>query len=399
MNSAPLSPEALRARKGGARLAMLTAYDYPTAVALDAAGLDILLVGDSLGEVELGYDSTRAVSLEMMLHHVRAVRNGTASTHICADLSAGTYATPEQAVANARLLVEAGADSVKLEGGLTPQVDAIIAAGIPVMGHVGLLPQTAAVYRREGTTPDEADRIAAEARALDRAGCYRDRDRGRPGRAGRADHARGGLPDHRDRRRRGLRRPGAGVDRPGRPAPQPAPLREAAGQRPRDHRRRGASLRAGRARGRARRREGGVSRPMGDEERRAFLSAGTRTGKLATVRPDGRPHVQPIWFVLDGDDLLFMTGAATVKGRNLRRDPRASLVVDDEAPPFAYVRVDGSVELSEDLEVMLDWSTRIARRYMGPGRAEEYGRRNAVAGELLVRLVPTHVVTEAGVAD
>jgi 3-methyl-2-oxobutanoate hydroxymethyltransferase len=167
-----LSAQAIRDRKGGARLAMLTAYDYPTALALDASGLDILLVGDSLGEVELGYESTRAVSLEMMLHHVRAVRNGATSTHVCADLSAGTYDTPEQAVANARLLSEAGADSVKLEGGLTPQVDAIIAAGIPVMGHVGLLPQTAAVYRREGTTPAEADRIAAEARALDRAGCY-----------------------------------------------------------------------------------------------------------------------------------------------------------------------------------------------------------------------------------
>ncbi len=172
MNAIPLSPEAVRARKGGERLAMLTAYDYPTALALDASGLDILLVGDSLGEVELGYASTRAVSLEMMLHHVRAVRNGATSTHVCADLSAGTYATPEQAVANARLLVEAGADSVKLEGGLTPQVEAIIAAGIAVMGHVGLLPQTAEVYRREGTTPQEADRIAAEARALDRAGCY-----------------------------------------------------------------------------------------------------------------------------------------------------------------------------------------------------------------------------------
>jgi 3-methyl-2-oxobutanoate hydroxymethyltransferase len=167
-----LSAEALRARKGGAHLVMLTAYDYPMAVALDAAGLEILLVGDSLAEVELGYDTTRAVSLEMMIHHVRAVRNGAAATHVCADLSAGTYATPERAVANARLLVEAGADSVKLEGGLTPQVDAIIADGIPVMGHVGLLPQTAEVYRREGTTPDEADRIAAEARALDRAGCY-----------------------------------------------------------------------------------------------------------------------------------------------------------------------------------------------------------------------------------
>ncbi len=138
---------------------------------------------------------------------------------------------------------------------------------------------------------------------------------------------------------------------------------------------------------------------MGDEERRAFLSSGTRTGKLATVRRDGRPHVQPVWFVLDGEDLVFTTGASTVKGRNLRRDPRASLLVDDEAPPFAFVRIDGRARLGEDLDEMLEWSTRIAGRYMGPENAEAYGRRNAVAGELLVRLVPDHVVTEAGVAD
>ena len=138
---------------------------------------------------------------------------------------------------------------------------------------------------------------------------------------------------------------------------------------------------------------------MGDEERRAFLSSGTRTGKLATVRRDGRPHVQPVWFVLDGDDLVFTTGASTVKGRNLRRDPRASLVVDDEAPPFAFVRVDGVVDLSEDPDDMLRWAIRIAARYMGAERADAYGRRNAVPGELLVRLVPTHIVSEAGVAD
>ena len=138
---------------------------------------------------------------------------------------------------------------------------------------------------------------------------------------------------------------------------------------------------------------------MGDAERRAFLSAGTRTGKLATVRRDGSPHVQPVWFVLDGDDLVFTTGATTVKGRNLRRDPRASLVVDDEAPPFAYVRVDGRARLSEDPAEMLTWATRIADRYMGADLAEAYGRRNAVPGELLVRLVPSRTVTEAGVAD
>ncbi len=142
-----------------------------------------------------------------------------------------------------------------------------------------------------------------------------------------------------------------------------------------------------------------MSRRMGDGERREFLAAGTRTGKLATVRPDGRPHVAAIWFVPDGDDLVFMTGAGTVKGRNLRRDGRASLLVDDEAPPFAYVRIDGTVEISEDLDEMLVWSTRIAERYMGAENADSYGRRNAVPGELLVRLVPERIVTEAGVAD
>ena len=138
---------------------------------------------------------------------------------------------------------------------------------------------------------------------------------------------------------------------------------------------------------------------MSAEERRAFLMHGTRTGKLGTVRADGRPHVAAVWFVLDGDDIVFMTGAATLKGRCLRRDPRAVLYVDDDQPPFAYVRCEGKVTISEDLGEMLGWSTRIAYRYMGPELAEEYGRRNAVPGELLVRLSPSRIATEAGVAD
>ncbi len=170
--STALTAEQIRARKGGARIAMLTAYDYPTARALDLAGLDILLVGDSLGEVELGYDTTRAVSPEMMAHHVRAVRNGVRNTHICGDMVAGSYDTPDQAVRSARALIEAGADSVKLEGGLAEQVRAIIADGIAVMGHVGLLPQTAESYRRHGVDPEEARQIVADAAALDAAGCY-----------------------------------------------------------------------------------------------------------------------------------------------------------------------------------------------------------------------------------
>ena len=138
---------------------------------------------------------------------------------------------------------------------------------------------------------------------------------------------------------------------------------------------------------------------MSHDERRAFLMQGTRTGTLGTVRADGRPHVAAVWFVLDGDDLVFMTGSGTVKGRNLRRDPRATLLVDDATPPFGFVRCDGVVTIAEDLDEMLVWSTRIASRYMGPERAEAYGRRNAVAGELLVRLSPQRIVTEAGVAD
>ena len=138
---------------------------------------------------------------------------------------------------------------------------------------------------------------------------------------------------------------------------------------------------------------------MSDDERRRFMSEGTRTGKLATVRADGAPHVAPIWFVLDGDDVLLMTGARTRKGRNLRRDPRASLVVDDERPPFAWARIEGVAELSDDLGEMLPWSIRIAGRYMGDDQAEAYGRRNAVAGELLVRIRPRRIASEADVAD
>jgi PPOX class probable F420-dependent enzyme len=135
-----------------------------------------------------------------------------------------------------------------------------------------------------------------------------------------------------------------------------------------------------------------MARRMSAEEARAFLAEGTRTGKLATVRTDGSPHVVPIWFVLDGDDLVFTTAADTVKGRALRRDGRAAICVDLERPPFAYVMVAGTVEISDDLDEMLSWATRIAARYEGADRADEFGRRNAVAGELLVRLRPSRVV-------
>lgn len=142
-----------------------------------------------------------------------------------------------------------------------------------------------------------------------------------------------------------------------------------------------------------------MAHAMTDDERRAFLSAGTRTGVLSTVRKDGSPHAAPVWFVLDGDDLVFMTGAETVKGRNLRGDGRAVMTVDDGAPPYSFVTVTGSVEISEDLDVMLPLSIRIAARYVGDDKAEEFGRRNAVPGELLVRLRPSHTVAVADLAD
>ena len=135
-----------------------------------------------------------------------------------------------------------------------------------------------------------------------------------------------------------------------------------------------------------------MPRTMDDAEWRAFVSEGTRTGKLATTRHDGRPHVVPIWFVLDGEDLIFTTGRETIKGKALRREGRAAVCVDVEQPPFAYVMVAGEVEISEDLDKMLPWAIKIAGRYEGPERAEEFGRRNAVEGELLVRLRPSRIV-------
>jgi len=142
-----------------------------------------------------------------------------------------------------------------------------------------------------------------------------------------------------------------------------------------------------------------MSRKMSGEEWHAFLRHGTRTGKLATVRRDGRSHVVPVWFVLDGDDVVFTTSAGSVKAAAMRRDPRVSVCVDDENPPFAFVMIEGIATLSDDLDEMLPYATAIGGRYMGPDRAEEFGRRNAVSGELLVRLTPTRVLAEAEISD
>lgn len=140
---------------------------------------------------------------------------------------------------------------------------------------------------------------------------------------------------------------------------------------------------------------------MSPDEVRAFLtSTPARTGKLATTRKDGRPHVAPIWFAVDEDgSVLFNTGERTVKGRNLRRTGYAALCVDNERPPFDFVTVEGPVELIDDLEQVRHWAGMIGGRYMGADRSEEYGARNGVPGELLVRLRPAKVVSAADVAD
>jgi PPOX class probable F420-dependent enzyme len=138
---------------------------------------------------------------------------------------------------------------------------------------------------------------------------------------------------------------------------------------------------------------------MSDQERRDFLSAGTRTAKLATTRKSGAPHVAPIWFVLDGDDVVFTTGEHTVKGKTLLRDGRVAICVDDERPPFSYVLIEGTANISRDADDLLLWATRLGARYMGGDQAEQFGRRNAVPGELLVRVTPAKMIAEANIAD
>ena len=132
----------------------------------------------------------------------------------------------------------------------------------------------------------------------------------------------------------------------------------------------------------------------------AFLRAGTRTAKVAVVRKDGSPLVTPVWFLVDDDGtIVFTTGKRTVKGRALERDPRVSICVEDDEPPFGFVRVDGVAELTEDPAELRLFATRIAERYMGAVRAEEFGERNSAPGEIVVRVRPTHTVAQVELAD
>lgn len=134
--------------------------------------------------------------------------------------------------------------------------------------------------------------------------------------------------------------------------------------------------------------EGGylVFDTMGTDMSLAFLSSGTRTGKLATATPSGRPHVTPVWFVVDGDEAVFTTRHDSVKGRNLRANPRAALTVDSEEYPYSFVIVRGRVRLQDDAPDLLAWTTRIAARYVPAALAADIGRRNAIPGEVLCLL-------------
>jgi 3-methyl-2-oxobutanoate hydroxymethyltransferase len=164
-------------KRRGERLTALTAYDYPTARLLDESGIDIILVGDSVGMVVLGYQDTTEVTLAEMVHHTRAAARGVKRALLVGDLPIHTYDTQEQAVASARALMEAGAQAVKLEGGAShvPQIEAIIAAGIPVMGHIGMLPQSVREeggYKVKGRTPSEAEALVRDAEAVEKAGVF-----------------------------------------------------------------------------------------------------------------------------------------------------------------------------------------------------------------------------------
>ena len=142
-----------------------------------------------------------------------------------------------------------------------------------------------------------------------------------------------------------------------------------------------------------------MASPMTPEEITAFLTEGTRTAKLATTMADGGPHVMPVWFIVEDGEIVFNTGADTVKGRNLRRDPRVSIVVDEEQPPFGFVHIRGRVTLSEDPAELVRTATLIGGRYMGADRAREFGERNGVPGELLVRLRPERTIALRDLAD
>ena len=159
------------------KITALTAYDYPTARLLDESGIDIILVGDSLGMVVLGYEDTTSVTLAEMLHHTRAAARAVKRAFLVSDMPIHTYDTPEQAVVTARELVGAGAQAVKLEGGATHarRIEAIVQAGIPFMAHIGMLPQSVREeggYKLKGRTQSEVEQLIQDAHAVEKAGAF-----------------------------------------------------------------------------------------------------------------------------------------------------------------------------------------------------------------------------------
>ncbi|MGB9714078.1 MAG: 3-methyl-2-oxobutanoate hydroxymethyltransferase [Candidatus Bathyarchaeales archaeon] len=164
--------EKIRQKKGKEKIVMLTAYDYQTAKILDEVGIDLILVGDSLGMVVQGHKDTKSVTMADMIYHTKAVARGAKKTPIIGDMPINTYNTPEQALANAKKFIEAGAHSVKIEGNKPEVVKALLNAGIPVQGHLGMLPQTADAYKVRGKTPEEAEQIFKDALELDKLGVF-----------------------------------------------------------------------------------------------------------------------------------------------------------------------------------------------------------------------------------
>ena len=165
------------AKKAGQTLVCLTAYDYPAARLLDESGVDLILVGDSLGMVVLGYPDTTEVTLDDMLHHTRAVARGVERATVVADLPKGAYHDPSSALVNARALISAGADAVKLEGGRSQAgtISALVEQDIPVLAHIGMLPQQIREeggYKIKGRTPQQADRLEEDAAAVELAGAF-----------------------------------------------------------------------------------------------------------------------------------------------------------------------------------------------------------------------------------
>jgi 3-methyl-2-oxobutanoate hydroxymethyltransferase len=162
-------------KRAGAKITVLTAYDYPLARMLEEGRIDIILVGDSLGMVVLGFPDTTSVTMEHMVHHTAAVHRGAPGAFVVADLPIGSYATPEMALANSRRLIEAGATAVKLEGARCEEIRAIAGAGIPLMAHLGMLPQQVREeggYRMKGRTDAESAALLEQARAVEAAGAF-----------------------------------------------------------------------------------------------------------------------------------------------------------------------------------------------------------------------------------